>query len=196
MEGWGRRVAWAFTPFHETLAGTLFVALPFSPAFLVNDPDHAPFGAAWLRGITPARVAVLAAVCFFVAFPAVRIFILSGEYGEAMWQLWDNFARRFAGAAPMFILVIKVESWTAAAPTRARLGALVLAVVAGAAIYTALRTGMRFFHGTVDDPAVFWETMVAFFARSLVTGALLTVDGGQHLRNRVSADRPRPRHVL
>jgi hypothetical protein len=150
------------------------VALPLSPAFLVNDPDHAPFGAPWLRGITPARVAVFAAVCFFVAFPAVRSDVLSGEYGKAMWLLWDRSARGFACATPMFILVIKMESWTAAAPTRVRLGALVLAVVAGAAIYTALRTGLRFFHGTVVDPAVFWETMVAYFARSIIIGALLT----------------------
>jgi hypothetical protein len=152
----------------------VFVPLPFSPGFLINDPEHSPFGAAWLRGITPARVAVLVAVCFFVAFPAIRPWLLSGDYGGALWHLWDRFGRGFACAIPMFILVIKAESATAASSTRLRVSALVLAVLAGAAAYAALRGGLRFLHGTVANSALIWEAVVAYFGRSMLTGGLLT----------------------
>ena len=150
------------------------MALPFSPGFLVNDPDHAPFAVAWLRGITPARIAVFAAVCFVVAFPRATANLLAGEYRAASWQLWDRWARGFACAMPMFILVIKVELATAKSSHHVRAGALAAAVFAGALTYVALRTGLRFFHGNVLDPSVMWETSVAYFARSVVAGALLT----------------------
>jgi len=74
----------------------------------------------------------------------------------------------------MFILIIKVESATAKSSSRVRAGALAIAVFAGAMTYAALRTGLRFFHGTVLDSSVMWEPSVAYFARSVVAGALLT----------------------
>lgn len=43
------------------------MSLTVSPGFVVNDPEHVPLGVAWLRGITPLRLAALAAVCAMVA---------------------------------------------------------------------------------------------------------------------------------
>jgi hypothetical protein len=97
-----------------------------------------------------------------------------GDYAHAAGSLLDRFGRGFACAMPMFILVIKTESWTARSPRRVRIGALVLAVLAGAVAYTALRAGLRLLHGTIANPAVVWEVLVAYFARSLLMGGLLT----------------------
>jgi hypothetical protein len=150
------------------------VSLSLSPGFLINDPEHSPFGVAWLRGITPVRIAVLVAVCFAVAMPVLRAHLLAGDYSLAMWHLWDRWGRGFTCAIPMFILVIKTEARTARWAPRKRILALMLAVVLGAAAYAALRTGIRFLHGNVANPSALWEIEVAYFSRSLLTGGLLT----------------------
>jgi hypothetical protein len=56
------------------------------PPFLINDPDHAPFGREWLRGITPARIGVLAAVLAVLAVPWLRMGIIKGDYELALTE--------------------------------------------------------------------------------------------------------------
>jgi two-component sensor histidine kinase len=146
----------------------------FSPAFLVNDPHHSPFGASWLRGITPVRVAVFVAVCSMIAITNSSPTYLLGDYSHALWFLWDRFGRALACATPMFILIIKTDGLTAQSSPQLRIGALVLAVVVGAVSYAALRTGVRFLHGTVANPALLWEASLAYFVRTLLAGGILT----------------------
>jgi LytS/YehU family sensor histidine kinase len=94
---------------------------------------------------------------------------------EAAWNIWDRFSRTFAFATPMFLLVIKTELWTARSPSRDRIVALVLAVVAGAALYAALRTGVRVLSGNIKgtDPAI-GPLWIAYCSRAILTGGLLT----------------------
>jgi LytS/YehU family sensor histidine kinase len=49
----------------------------------------------------------------------------------------------------------------------------VLAVVAGAAAYAALRLGLRHLHATIANPAVLWEAGIGYFVRALSVGGLL-----------------------
>ena len=139
--------------------------------FVVNDPNHAPFGAPWLRGITPARLAVFAACCFLIALPGAAGFL---PLASAPWKIWDRFARTFAFATPMFLLVLKTQVWTERSAPGRRITAMVLAVVAGSVAYAALRAGVRVFSGglKLSDPAVGF-LMVAYVSRALVTGGLL-----------------------
>jgi hypothetical protein len=46
----------------------VFVSLSVSSGFLANDSARAPFGARWMRGVTPARIGVLALVFFSLHF--------------------------------------------------------------------------------------------------------------------------------
>ena len=147
---------------------------PFSPAFLVNDPEHSPFGASWLRGITPVRVAVFVAVCSMIAIDDSYPSYLRSGYSSALGVVWDRFGRALACATPMFILIIKTEGWTAQSSPRWRVDALVVAVVVGAVSYAALRTGVRFLHGTVTSSALPWEDILSHFVRALLAGGVLT----------------------
>lgn len=111
------------------------------PPFLVNDPDYAPFGVAWLRGLTPARLAVVLAVGVLMALPSTRVYLLSGRYDSAIWQVWDRVGRTIGCAIPMLVLVLWTETRTARSPDRTRLLALASAVLAGSLVYAALRIG-------------------------------------------------------
>src|SRR6187455_3712831 len=103
-----------------------------SPPFLINDPDYAPFGREWLRGITPARIAVLAAVCVIINLQWMRNPLLRGEYWEALNQGGYGWLRNFVGGVPVFFLVIRTEVATRQWPKLRRIGALVAVVVVGA----------------------------------------------------------------
>jgi hypothetical protein len=147
-----------------------------SPGFLVNDPEYAPFGARWLRGITPARLALALAVCLLIALPSTgtRIDLQLGHYGAALWKLWDRFGRTVACAVPLFILVIQADIRTAGSPVRVRIASLVPAVLVGALAYAALRSGLRHLHNTAPPAAYAWDPAIAYFARAVVTGGVLT----------------------
>ena len=148
-----------------------------APGFLVNDPEHTPFGARWLRGITPLRVAFFAGYSFVFALPEAGRFIVAGEYGWAAWTIWDRWARTLACGLPMFLLIVKTHAWTLHASPRRQIVALALAVVLGAALYAALRTGLRAMHGTLNLGFMtvnFWQLIVAYSSRALIVGGLMT----------------------
>ena len=145
-----------------------------SPPFLINDPDHAPFGREWLRGITPARIAVLAAVCAIVSLQWMRGAMLRGEYWEALNHGGYGWLRNFVGGVPVFFLVIRTEVATRQWPELRRIGALVAAVVVGAFAFSFLRWGFRYLHNEIGDPAHYWEYAVAHVFRGLTIGGALT----------------------
>src|SRR5438105_14210160 len=103
----------------------VFVSLPASPGFLINDPAHAPFGAVWLRGITPVRLAALAAVCMMVAASVTMSDVFRGNFSAFNWLL--NALGHFSSAIVMFVLIVKVDIRTIRSRPRLRLAALGLA---------------------------------------------------------------------
>jgi len=145
-----------------------------SPPFLINDPDHAPFGREWLRGITPARIAVLAVVCAIINIQWMRGPLLRGEYWEALNQGGYGWIRNFVGGFPVFFLVIRTDVATRHWPELRRVGALVAAVVVGAFVFAFLRWGYRYLNNDIGDPVHFWEYAVAHVFRGLTIGGALT----------------------
>lgn len=142
--------------------------------FLVNDPEYAPFGAAWLRGITPVRLAVLAAVCLMTAL-SVSVF----GYGRldfltatGRWML--GAVDYFSAAILMFVLVVKVDIQTARSKPAVRLAALATALLVGAVSYAAIRWGQRHIHGYFGIYGSHWYSTAANVIRALALGGLLT----------------------
>jgi signal transduction histidine kinase len=148
-----------------------------SPAFVVNDPNHVPFGVGWMRGITPLRLAVLAAVCLmFAARPTLPN--LYPDLPRAMRSLLIVWMQYFLCALPLFVLVVNIEARTARATLRVRIAALVLAVVIGALAFAAGSAAIRTLKGNItpgETPAwQSWHYMLAFYIRGLSTGGFLS----------------------
>jgi signal transduction histidine kinase len=163
------------------------MSLSASPPFLINDPDHAPFGREWLQGITPARIAVLAAVCAIISVQWTRQGLVRGEYWEAFYAFGYGWARNFVGAVPVFFLVIRTEIATRQWPELRRVAALVAAVLVGAFLFAFIRWGVRYLHNTIGDPANYWEIAVAHVVRGFTTGGVLTALLWFVTRERVAA---------
>lgn len=146
------------------------------PPFLINDPEHAPFGVAWLRGLTPARLAVVLVVSLLIALPSPgsRIDFQLGEYASGIWKIWDRMGRTFACATPMLILVLWVETRTARSPVRMRMLALASAVLIGSLAYAALRIGLRHLHNSAPLVGQAGYLAITYFSRAAITGGILT----------------------
>lgn len=148
---------------------------PFAPnrGFLINDPDHAPFGLSWLRGITPARLALVELVCFIFAVRQNPEGFLAPSFYERIFSSIVLFGHiHIAASLPMLVLVNLVDRRTDRATSARRIVALSLAVITGAAAY-AICVRLAF------EPE--WQTIplsmlapVDFFFRALVMGGLLT----------------------
>jgi signal transduction histidine kinase len=151
--------------------------LPIDSGHLVNDPAVAPRAAPWMLGITPLRLAVLAAVCILVAArPAYFAFGAATPIGEFVERWVVGSAYYFVYALPMFVLVIKVEAATARMPIGKRVAWLFVAVVAGALAFAALVHLGRIVNGNLrgGDPIGAWIRHAAMFSRAFWMGALLT----------------------
>jgi Histidine kinase/Histidine kinase-, DNA gyrase B-, and HSP90-like ATPase len=148
-----------------------FVSLPIAHPLVVNDPESVPAGASWMQGITPARLGILAALCFTNA-AAVHAwnFVYLGFF-VAFERFLNTSGAHFIAALPMFVLVVKTEIWTARSSPRFRVGALILAVVVGTASYVALRHGVRFGAPVFGIP---WHYSISLIFRGLILGGLLT----------------------
>ncbi len=126
-----------------------------------------------MKGITPARLGVLALVC--ILFHANNPSFLYNDFLLRVGRTLHNAGIYFISALPMFILVVRTEMWTARSPTRLRVAALVLAVLVGAAAFPAVRWGLRI--GTMPHigvPGSLWEYAMGHFFKALVVGGLLT----------------------
>ena len=145
------------------------IAVP--PGFLTNDPRYAPFGLDALRGLTPARLAVLVAVIatFCSSFAAMPI--AEGKVGSGFEAWLLAVGRNLACALPGLLLIIQVEARTADRTARARATALGIAVVASAAVYASLCWGVRYVHGLM--PRDYYHLAIAHTMRGLVVGGSL-----------------------
>ena len=107
--------------------------------FVRSDPDYAPLGMPWLRGLTPARVGLVFAICLLFAIQASAMALLQEEPREPILE-WiadvaEDTAWMFVTIVPTVLLVTIADNLGASSPAALRVGGLVLAVVLGAAIY-------------------------------------------------------------
>jgi signal transduction histidine kinase len=147
------------------------MSLPIAYGLVENDPESVPAGAAWMQGITPARLGILAMVCC-----ANALSINSGNFAYegffvALEKFLNTAASHFVAALPMLVLIVKTEIRTARSSSRFRVGALVLAVVVGTASFVAMRRGVRLGAPVLGTP---WHYSMAHVFRGLVLGGLLT----------------------
>jgi signal transduction histidine kinase len=142
--------------------------------FLVNDPNYAPFGCSWLRGVTPARFALVELVCFIFAVRQTPDGFLVASFYERILSTILFAQINVAASMPMLVLVNLADRRTDRSTSGRRIVALSLAVITGAVAY-AMCVGLTF---GLDE----WETIwplpmlasVGFFLRALLTGGLLT----------------------
>jgi len=150
------------------------MSIPLARGFLVNDPEHSAFGWSFLRGITPARLAVLAIACATISTGMAGYATWSGEPSRALAAFMSQWGRNFVAAVPVFILVVKAELWTASWSRGRRVAVMVSVVAMGAVLFAATRWAHRYV--TVNIPRVdtYWMVAVAHFFRALVIGGTLT----------------------
>jgi hypothetical protein len=149
------------------------MSLSLSSVLSSNDSMRAPFGAGWMRGVTPARIGIVALVFFslHVNNPSFTDDDFFPRFGRILFLMGQHVV----AALPMLFLVVKTEIWTARSAPGVRVAALALAVVAGSALFAATRLGLRF--GALPQigaPGSFWEYTLGHFFRALFIGGLLT----------------------
>jgi histidine kinase/histidine kinase/DNA gyrase B/HSP90-like ATPase len=136
-------------------------------------PEHVPRGAAWMSGITPSRLGLVALVCILMhtnnpSFVNDTFFLRAG-------RTLHNAGIFFISALPLFILVVRTEMATARSTTRVRILALVAAVILGAVMFPVVRHALRIgILPLIGTPGSFWEYSLAHFFRALFVGGLFT----------------------
>jgi histidine kinase/histidine kinase/DNA gyrase B/HSP90-like ATPase len=144
-----------------------------SVAYLVNDPEHAPAGASWMRGITPARLGMIALVCFL--YHTNNPSFVNEPFFPRVGKTLHNAAVFLLAALPMYVLVVRTEIGTALSPPRVRILALVGAVVLGAVIFPLVRHALRIGQlPVIGTSGSFWEYSLGHFFKALVFGGLFT----------------------
>jgi two-component sensor histidine kinase len=104
-------------------------------SFIRSDPDYEPFGLSWLRGLTPARVGLVAGVCLLVLLrPYSTDFLEDKPPPVVKWMFWIAFdtAQWLRNVFPAVLLVTVADNLSADARTPMRVISLVAALVAGA----------------------------------------------------------------
>jgi two-component sensor histidine kinase len=149
-----------------------------SGAFIVDDPTHVPFGVEWMRGITPLRLGILAAVCLMFAARPTLWNISPDNLFRSLRALLTVWGEYFLCALPLFMLVVQVEARTAKASLRSRIAALAIAVAVGALAFPVGNAAFRTLKGNFipgqQQAWQSWHYMLAFYIRGLSTGGLLS----------------------
>jgi signal transduction histidine kinase len=148
--------------------------------FFSNDPDHAPFGISWLRGVTPLRLLLILAIS---SINQVRVFAGSVAALGITPELVYTSVLSFARSLPLLVIVVNVERRTRAMPAARRVAWLTLGLAAGVAIamvigVTALMTHPSYSYywarppGAPIDPLVF-QLAVNGFVYTVTWAAIL-----------------------
>jgi len=149
------------------------LSLPSSPGFPVNDPEHGRRDAYWMRGITPARLGLIAVIC--IGWHVTNPFSVHDEFLERAGKVLHNAGIFLISALPMFVLVVRTEIATVRSSPRVRIAALALAVLIGALLFPLVRWGLRI--GSlphIGRPDAVWQYSVAHFFKASLMGGLLT----------------------
>jgi len=144
--------------------------------FLVSDPDYTPFGFSWLRGITSARLGLVALVCFVFSVRQSTYGIVSLIFLQQL-PLTICYTIVYVGASlPMMVMVSCADRRTRRSSSKYRIIVLSLAVVAGAATYAAgiaLVFGGSMWGASASLPLSLLPA-ISYFLRALLMGGLLT----------------------
>jgi hypothetical protein len=134
---------------------------------LINDPEHAPRHAPWLRGITPLRLVCFIAVC--VTLAARNAFANGVPDVLAGLSTLQRVTRYFIlFGLPLFVLVIKCDLWTARAGRMQRISSFIAAVVVGSAVMFT----MPYFFLPWDIKGL-WQWQLGYFMRGMMLGSLM-----------------------
>ncbi len=146
--------------------------------FLVNDPDFAPFGLPWMRGVTLARFGLVALVCLIFSLRQESrdslVALFSRDFLAPLGEFLFYTDTYIVSSLPMLVFVSIADRRTHRASTARRVGALALAVLAGAVLYSAVVTAV---FGAWSDGNIWPQIVypiVSYFLRSLLMGGLLT----------------------
>ena len=156
--------------------------------FLVNNPDYAPFGWSWLRGITPGRLAIVIVVVVARAIQGAHMdfafeYVRSGMTWRMLDVVLNNALRLFTAGLPLLLLVVFVEYRTQRWTTGRRLGALATAVLVGAAAMGAVWVGLlalRFGQMPRNLPGFFLIAMHTGLVVATLLTAVLHFVGRKH----------------
>jgi hypothetical protein len=144
-----------------------------APAFAVDDSPPTSASTPWMRGITPARLGLIYAVCMLLMLGNPDFH--SQPIAKAVGGMLRNGSAFFLAALPMLVFVVRTDMATANFNTGRRITQLGLAVLAGAILFPAIRLGLRFgAEPVIGAPSGYWQNPVAHFFRALVLGGLLT----------------------
>ena len=133
----------------------------------INDPEHAPRHAPWLRGLTPLRFGCFVVVCATLAArPALATGVAS--FSEGLHHLLVITKWYAIFGLPLFVLVVKSDLWTARATRTARFAAFAAAVAAGSCVLFTMP--YVFMPLNVDG---IWQWAASFFMRGLFLGTLM-----------------------
>ena len=119
-------------------------------AFFRNDLDYAPFGLDWLRGLTPARLAIVVALCLLATTIAQQVSVglrgfgvmLQPLPGDQVPRLLGGAARRLLAALPLVLLILAAERRTSSSQAKTAILTYSAAVAAGAVLYAAIMVAM------------------------------------------------------
>lgn len=143
--------------------------------FLSSDPDYEPFGMRWLRGLTPARVGLLLAICLLFAAQAGANALLEEHEPILVWIeiVVEDTGEIFVFLLPTLFLVTVADNLSATSRTAVRVGSLALAVILGAAIYAGVLLVGCDAECVAGRPLIFRNTL-GRFAQVVSWGGLLT----------------------
>jgi hypothetical protein len=141
---------------------------PRLAAFLRNDVDYAPFGVGFLRGVTPARMALLGLICI-ASVPAIENIIANSGFNARTFRLWwERALIHFMICFPYMVLIVWVDRRTAGVSLKSRIGAFVAVTLLGGLITAYWLTAW---------PAIFgaryrlWPMASLFYYKAVVAGA-------------------------
>ena len=157
------------------------LALPWI-GFFSNDPEHAPFGIAWLRGVTPLRLLL---VLVIATINQVRVYGMQVASVGITADLLYTMALTFARSLPLMVIVLYAERRTRDMPDVRRAAWITLALLAGSAVAIAIAVTVVLSHPAYGyywarrpdapiDPLVF-QLAVNGFLYTVFWGAMLTV---------------------
>ena len=137
--------------------------------FLRSDPDYEPFGLSWLRGLTPARVGLVAGVCLLLVLRVYSTDFLEDKPPRVVkWMFWValDTAQWLRSAFPAVVLVAVADNLSADARTPMRVISLVAALIAGAILAGAI----FWFVGCSDDMAACRMSVARCLLEEIATG--------------------------
>ena len=149
--------------------------------FLHSDPDYAPFGIPWLKGLTLARAALVGLVIAIFSLrqgssPLAAMMLGTPDWHWVFSQNPEYIAMQMYSALPMLLLVTAADNLSAGASQARRIGAFVAAVLLGTYLYVGLNVSLSDMSSwaTEDDPGHSAKIILTFFSRALLFGGLLT----------------------